>query len=314
MTAGGPGLASGGRIGDAGAMTGTRVWVVGIDGSEDSLTALSWAVDQAQRSDDPPVVRVVGAWNVPVVAPIGVAGTSVLVEWSEVARGVDEQLRAAVDSVDGDRRITIEHRVVQGGATRALLDESTDAARLIVGSRGRSGFKELVLGSVSRQCATHSTVPVVVVPATTSISPIERVVLGFDGSEHSCDAARWLLADVDLAAADILAVGAFDISPFDDPELTRARFVDEVEAAEAEFHRGLDDIDPTRRMRRSFSLHGARRALAEAFDPTADRPVDLVVLGARGRGTIGSALLGSVSNWVLHHVPCPLVIVPSSHR
>lgn len=295
-------------------MTGTRVWVVGVDGSEDSSTALRWAVDQAQRSDDPPLVRVVGAWNVPVVAPIGVAGTSVLVEWSDVARGVDEQLRAAVDAAGGDRHVAIEHRVVQGGATRALLDESADAERLIVGSRGRSGLKELVLGSVSRQCATHSTVPVVVVPATTRVSRIERVVLGFDGSDHACDAARWLLADDDLAAADMLAIGAFDISPFDDPDLTRARFVDEVEAAEADFHRGLDAIDPARRMRRSYSLHGARRALADAFDPTADRPADLVVLGARGRGAIGSTLLGSVSNWVLHHAPCPLVIVPSSRR
>jgi nucleotide-binding universal stress UspA family protein len=36
---------------------------------------------------------------------------------------------------------------------------------------------------------------------------------------------------------------------------------------------------------------------------------DLVVVGTRGRGNIAAALLGSVSNHVVQHAPCPVVIV-----
>jgi nucleotide-binding universal stress UspA family protein len=47
----------------------------------------------------------------------------------------------------------------------ALIELASDADLVIVGSRGRGGFRELVLGSVSHACVLHATCPVVVVPS-----------------------------------------------------------------------------------------------------------------------------------------------------
>ena len=45
-----------------------------------------------------------------------------------------------------------------------LLEEAQDADLLVVGSRGLGGFRGLLLGSVSQQCAHHAPCPLVIVP------------------------------------------------------------------------------------------------------------------------------------------------------
>lgn len=292
-----------------------RRWVVGLDGSDDALVAARWALARAGESAAAGVpidIVAVMAWSLPMTAPIGVAGTSVLIDWEDVERGVAERLTAAVDTLEHPAigtGVEIHTLVAQGNAARVLMDHAAGADLLVVGSRGLSGFKQLVLGSVSRQCATHAPVPTVVVPADAPIAEVRRVVVGFDGSANAESAVRWVLegGTWPIGDATVEVVEAFDISPFTDPDVTRERFREEVVAAEGRFERTLDELDPTERATHTFSLHGARRAIAEA---AAD--ADLLVVGTRGRGTIGAALLGSVTTWLLHNTRCAVVVVPSA--
>jgi len=48
---------------------------------------------------------------------------------------------------------------------------------------------------------------------------------------------------------------------------------------------------------------------AKIIDAAKKWPADLIVMGSHGRGKIGGLLLGSVSQEVLHHAPCPVLVV-----
>jgi nucleotide-binding universal stress UspA family protein len=143
-----------------------------------------------------------------------------------------------------------------------------------------------------------------------------RVLVATDGSTDARTAAQWL-ADFprpDDASALVLAVVDLPPSPLDIPTV-------------ADFKRTLLDV----RAAVSLITEDRRRALEASLDeaakrfvaPTHELPVgppaetlvrlsaevDLIVVGARGLGALKRLLLGSVSERVLRHAACPVLIV-----
>ena len=53
---------------------------------------------------------------------------------------------------------------------------------------------------------------------------------------------------------------------------------------------------------------------AKIIEMTKKSSFDLILMGTRGLGSFASALLGSVSNYVVHHAPCPVWLVPFSPK
>jgi nucleotide-binding universal stress UspA family protein len=132
--------------------------LVGVDGSDESKTALRWAVEEARLRRT--ALRAVYAWSPPYVAATGLAIPLGTVE--EIQRDAEELLEAAFAEV-GTEGVEVERAAVRGGASRVLVEAAWGADLLVVGSRGYGGFKGLLLGSVSQQCAQHATCPVVIV-------------------------------------------------------------------------------------------------------------------------------------------------------
>lgn len=130
--------------------------VVGVDGSESSKAALRWAARILAATGG--FIDAVIAWQPPPYYGWGYVGP----EWNpeDEARKV---LTAAVDEAFGaDWPIGTRLTVQRGNPAKVLLDQSKDAALLVVGSRGHGGFAGLLLGSVSAPCAEHATCPVLV--------------------------------------------------------------------------------------------------------------------------------------------------------
>jgi nucleotide-binding universal stress UspA family protein len=145
------------------------VIVVGVDQSAGSKAALRFALDEARLRQA--TLRVVHAWQFGYIGATGLEGWLPAVggELEDFRRGAEaalnQTLNEAVADMDG---LTIERRVEQGPAATVLIEESQGADLLVVGSRGHGGFAQLLLGSVSQQCAQHALCPVAIVRGTAS--------------------------------------------------------------------------------------------------------------------------------------------------
>ena len=134
---------------------GTFLIVVGVDGSEPSLAALRWAVDEARLRHGKVVI--ITAWHYPPV-PSTVEDRGGNDSFHAAERVQTEALKAV--AAEG---VNITGNLVRDSAVTALLDAAKDADLLIVGSRGHGGFAGLLLGSVSSQVVHHAPCPVLIV-------------------------------------------------------------------------------------------------------------------------------------------------------
>jgi nucleotide-binding universal stress UspA family protein len=146
--------------------------LVGVDASDASIEALRRAAEEARWRDDASLEVVyvftppqqVAAF--PVIPDAG--GDKADIEKRRVK--ATEELGAWLEQTDVDLSdLQVEWSVLASHKTAsALIDRSRDAELVVVGSRGRGGFKGLRLGSTSEQVTRHALCPVLVVRASTT--------------------------------------------------------------------------------------------------------------------------------------------------
>lgn len=142
----------------------TKRLIVGVDGSESAHRAVEWAARECEMRDAR--LELVAVWEVPMGTMGFGYGLAVMPEemMKELQASTEEILAtAAMEARAVAPDVVIETRAVEGQAADVLVNESKDATMLVVGSRGRGGFRELLLGSVSQQCAHYAASPVVIV-------------------------------------------------------------------------------------------------------------------------------------------------------
>ena len=140
-------------------ITGSGRVVVGVDGSPESLTALRFAAEAAllRRAQ----LQVVHAWTDPAVpAHRGVHLARENRRRDEAKATLESSLRRGLTPAGAAEATT---SLIEGAAHTALLEAAQGAELLVVGARGRGGWKALLLGSVSLRCLTRSSCPVAVV-------------------------------------------------------------------------------------------------------------------------------------------------------
>jgi len=147
-----------------------------------------------------------------------------------------------------------------------------------------------------------------------------RVMVATDGSEASLAAAR--TAGRVFAGAEFLLVTVID--ELEDPMADAGGFegpaMDEQEAEAAYRADKVDAQGSLAATARQFGdrpvhdrvvEHRGEGRGAKVCAIAAEEDVDVLVVGSHGHGVLADALLGSVSNYAVHHCDRPVLVVPT---
>lgn len=136
-----------------------------------------------------------------------------------------------------------------------------------------------------------------------------RIVVGVDGSAPSRNALHWAAREAQVHDAKLEVVHAYP-SPWELWAVPAAApALPDIETAQRDLVQQEIDTVPKSTLGNveTYILNDtAAHALIEHA-----RGADMLVVGSRGHGGFTGLLLGSVSQHVAHHAPCPVVIVPS---
>lgn len=321
-------------------MTRPEVVLVGVDGSPASTHALDWAVAWAARVGWS--LHLVSSYTLPSFTAASLDGGYAAFDDTSMAEGAEAVLAEAAErAITAGASVTTS--VATGDAAGVLVELSRDYGLAVVGTRGRGGFTERLLGTVSSALPAHAHCPVVVVPLgsgenrwsddgaggedapagssagveeapagvdSASAPEVRRIVVGVDGSAQAEAALTSAIEQAQAWGAELSAVAGVPVGSGAGLLAWLPSNIDHEQVL-ADVSAGLDAIidkhealHPGIRIRR-IVLDGTGAELLTEFSTAAD----LLVVGSRGRGGFRGLLLGSTSQAVLHHSSCPVLVI-----
>ncbi|WP_406306479.1 universal stress protein [Streptomyces sp. NBC_00885] len=283
--------------------------VVGVDGSESSLGAVDWAVEEAARHGVPLRLVYASLWE--------------RYEGERPSHSVDRPAeRVLADNIVGtaaerahrrDPGVKVSTEVVPDEAVTALLTKGHNAFAVVTGSRGRGGLAGLLLGSVSLAVASRADCPVIVVRGDDAAlsGSHRRILLGVDEAARGTSALDFAFREAQARRCTLDAVRAWRCPAHettDHPLLTgdAAKF-HEMRAATAldeALGKAVED-HPDVLVRRTTLEGPARKVLLER-----SAAADLLIVGAQRRQGHFGLQLGRLAHAALHHAACPVAVVP----
>ncbi|WBO69115.1 universal stress protein [Streptomyces camelliae] len=283
--------------------------VVGVDGSDSSLQAVDWAVDEAARHGLS--LRLVHAsrWeryeggrpSFGTDRPAEeVMAEHIVASCAERARLRNPEVKVSTDVLPDD-------------AVSALLHAGHEAFALVTGSRGRGGLAGMLLGSVSLAVAARAVCPVIVVRGGEQKrqGSLGRVVVGVGDSDEGSAAVRFAVREAEVRGCTLAAVQAWRVPAHE--HVDHPLIADD--AAQAHEERAATRLTEALReaVRDHPEVEVQRRAVegpAHKVLPEASADADLMVVGALRRHGHFGLQLGRVAHALLHHSDCPVAVVP----
>ncbi|MFC4059246.1 universal stress protein [Planomonospora corallina] len=292
-------------------MTEQRGVVVGYDGSDFSMQALDWAMDECELRRSPLTVTHAWRWpygDAPEEARLHLrkAADHVLYHGAECARSC-----SAVGAVTAD--------LYEGSASGRLVELSEGADVVVVGSRGLGSLARSVVGSVTAHVAAHARAPVVVVRGPGPIPvPAEPgpVVLGLDPAAPD-EVVEFAFREAALRRLRLAAVHAAGPEPMRPPAAEPVPGSGGAEpgaggggtAGGAVRERMEERLAPWRERYPDVPVE-TRVVAGPARETLEDASAGAVLLVVSAGGSRRPGRLGTVAREMIEGSRCPVAVVP----
>jgi nucleotide-binding universal stress UspA family protein len=268
--------------------------VVGVDGTAANWSAVSWAVAEARATGRPLRLVAASTWaDAPASAPL-----TENLEREHLERLTRELLDDVRSRVSGTRQDISTH-VTTGEPAHALLATAAPVDLLVVGKRGGHPLSRMVLGSTSMAVAGRCRGLLVVVPEGWSAGEHARapVVAGIDG-DRDPQVLDFAFLRSQRLGVPLVVVHASGSSRSSIDALSELAAV----------------VAPWQQRHPAVSVRFASHPLTPTVALLgAATDAQLLVLGRHtGPEHLGGLALASTTRRVLHHAPCPVVVVPEA--
>jgi nucleotide-binding universal stress UspA family protein len=280
-----------------------RKILVAVDGSPTSLHALEESFKLAQNE---------GSWItvVSVIPPytgdldlVAVGGVM-----AAMRRPCEEALRKAQELAEKQRAL-IKTVCEEGEPHERIIDlaQAENCDLIVIGRRGLRRLERVLVGSVTARVIGYSPIDVLVVTRDTNVG-FKKVLIATDGSRYSELAKKRAIDFAGSYGGELVAVSAVDVpselyaeSPKTVEELVKkARSYVEAIKNEA----GKTGIKTEVIVREG-------EAYRVITDTARETGANIIVMGSHGRTGLKRLLMGSVTEKVIGHTPCPVLVVKS---
>lgn len=289
--------------------------LVGVDGSQASLSAVEWAIARASRSGQN--VHIVCVYSTVAYTTYGFESAVTTIDPEALengARAVVESALTHIRSLPQAAGVTITSEVIGGDPASVLVELSETVDMIVIGTEAHGRIFSRIFGTVSSTVPAYSKCPVVVVPAFEgggkTFTPVERLVVGVEASERVSKALRVAVTEAQVWDGKLTVVSAVPI-PGMSGIMTWIPNAGDHDALMREMRHNLDTavdsaIEGTGLRVKRHAIDGAPAQLLVEFSTA----VDLVIVGSRGYSALTQAVLGVTSQAVLAHAECPVMVVP----
>jgi nucleotide-binding universal stress UspA family protein len=294
--------------------------LLATDGSAEAELAGRSAAELADKSGSE--LHVVHVFGIIPWYPIYSEGTD-LAETEQEEQQVEEDLqrtseRRARELLDAEvERIrslggtVAQAHLMEGGPAQEIvgLAEEIGAGLIVMGSRGFGGIRRALMGNISDSVVRHAHCPVMVVRKEAAAFP-NKILLATDASEEAHLAATTAADVAERTGSELHVVHVSEVRPVYHPERHgyRAHYEELQREAQRLLEEQAEQLEEAGGKVARTHL-GMGRPDEEIVVLGQEIGAGLIVTGSRGLGGMRRALMGSVSDSVVRHAHCPVLVV-----